>query len=134
MKVLFVCNGNVARSQEAETFFTSLVSERHCAMSAGVDVRVGKPLDPLVLTVMREVGYRMDNAERKMITESMVFDADMVVSFKPIAELPPFSLAIRDFRYWPVADPRGQSLRFHRDVRDQIRELVQDLVHEFELV
>ena len=136
MHVLFVCNENVARSQEAEKFFVSSAAElspgsdRYTAASAGVDVRVGRSLDPLVVEVMREVGYEMDHAFRKVITTSMVDEADLVISFKPRDELPAFVNNAKAFRYWPVPDPRGQSLEFHRENRDRIAKLVGELVSE----
>jgi protein-tyrosine-phosphatase len=131
--VLFVCNGNVARSQEAEAFFTALASGPHHAMSAGVDVAEGKPLDPMVLAVMRELGYQMTGTVRKVVTAPMVVAADLVVSFKPRSELPDFVSTANDVRHWPVEDPRGKSLDFHRAVRDQIS-LTEELAAELRTV
>jgi protein-tyrosine-phosphatase len=128
---LFICNGNVARSQEAEAFFNALTVGRHQAVSAGINVQVGKPLDPMVVEVMSEVGYRMDGCVRKVLDSSMVDEADLMISFKPLAEFP-IDLATcveqaKEFRYWAVADPRGRSLDFHRKTRICIEGLVRGL-------
>ena len=129
--ILFVCNGNVARSQEAEVFTNALAQDSSVhAMSGGIDVIVGKPLDPLVIEVMAEIGHDMSSARRKFVDEAMARSADMLVSFKPEGELPDFIKDHPDIKYWPVPDPRMQSVEFHRQVRDEIRTRVSDLINE----
>ena len=131
MKILFVCNGNVARSQEAEAFFNSMwPGEEDYASSCGVNVRVGKPIDPFVVQVMDEVGLGVSRAERKFIKVEMVENADIVVSFKPKNELPEYLMKTDRVRFWDVADPRHQPVEFHRQVRDEIRHRVTALVAE----
>lgn len=131
MKILFVCNGNVARSQEAEAFFNTLKSdEQSVAESGGINVKIGKPIDPLVIEAMNEVGYDISNAQRKFVDEKMVENADLVVSFKPKDELPEYLQSHKNIRYWNVTDPQHQSIEFHRQVRDEVRIRVSDLVNE----
>lgn len=122
MNYLFICNGNVARSQQAEIFFNALkTSKGDRAQSAGVNVTVGNPIAPSVVEVMKGAGYGMSKAFRKVVTEDMVNSADKIISFKPLGELPDF---VRDreadIEFWDVPDPRHQSIEFHRKVRDDI--------------
>ncbi len=127
MKYLFICNGNVARSQEAEYFFNDL-SEDDIATSAGVNAKVGKPLDPLVLEVMQEVDYGMVGAYRKLVTEEVVQEADKIISFKPFEELPDFVQRRKDIEFWYVPDPQNQPIEFHRKVRDEVHQRVKNLL------
>lgn len=129
MNILFICNGNVARSQEAEIFFNDLSKNSH-AVSAGVNVNVGKPIDPMVVAVMDELGYSMKDCTRKFTDESMIDKAEMVISFKPYDELPFVLQKHANVRYWNVSDPQHQRIEFHREVRDQVKKLVGDLVQE----
>lgn len=130
MNVLFVCNGNVARSQEAEAYFNETVANPDIhAQSAGINVNEGKPLDPLVAQVMSEDGISLDKAQRKYITEEMATSADLIVSFKPKDELPEYTQEL-NVRYWDVADPRHKDLEFHRITRDKVKLLVSQLVNE----
>lgn len=131
MKVLFVCNGNVARSQEAERFFNMLKrDEQSIAESGGINVKLRKPIDPLVIQVMSEIGCNISNAQRKFVNEKMVKNADLVVSFKPQDELPDYILIHKNVRYWNVVDPQHQPIEFHRQVRDCVRSKTKDLVDE----
>lgn len=129
MNILFICHGNVARSQEAEAFLSKLDSSRTLhAASAGVEVKVGEPLDPMVLAVMQELGYDLSGATRKFINADLVSWADMIVSFKPASELPSYAAEHTHLEYWDVDDPRQQPIEFHRDVRDEIQQRVSELV------
>ena len=130
MNYLFICNGNVARSQEAEAFFNAKkTSETDTARSAGINVKLGKPIDPLVVEVMNEIGYDVSGAVRKFVDVDMVANSDRIISFKPVEELPDYVQARKDdIELWDVPDPQHQSIEFHRKVRDDIVARVLTLV------
>lgn len=130
MKILFICDGNVARSQEAELFVNTLSKGKHHAVSAGVNPKIGKPIDPNVVEVMKEIGYDMGKNVRKGIDEAVVNEADVIISFKPAEELPEFVRYKDNVRYWKVADPARQSLEFHRKIRDLVKSSVEALLAE----
>ena len=93
MNVLFVCNGNVARSQIAETLFNHLSG--HQATSAGTAVRhldvegqtikahsetPGAPVTPgIVLDLMQEKGFDLSGNTRNQDTPEMVDSADRII-------------------------------------------------------
>lgn len=129
MNVLFICNGNVARSQEAVIFFNNASKLNH-AQSAGVNVKEGKPIDPLVISVMQELNYSMQDCYRKYADEKIIDDADLIISFKLYHELPVHVQSHSNVRYWEVADPQHQSIDFHREVRDSIKLMINELVSE----
>ncbi|MEO5498890.1 MAG: low molecular weight phosphatase family protein [Candidatus Saccharimonadales bacterium] len=131
MNILFVCNGNVARSQEAEVFFNDL-SEDDIAYSCGINVKIGKPIDPLVTEVMKESDYSMKSAVRKFIDKEMIDKADIIVSFKPENELPEVLKGSGKLRYWQVDDPQHQDIEFHRRVRDEVKSKVTSLISELD--
>jgi len=130
MKILFICDGNVARSQEAELFVNELSNGGHQATSAGVNPKIGKPIDPNVVEVMKEIGYSMNTSVRKGIDEAVVDKVNMIVSFKPEEELPEFVRRKDNLSYWNVADPARQSIEFHRKVRDLVKAKVESLLEE----
>ena len=108
MNVLFVCNGNAARSQEAEAFFSNSAKERS-ATSGGINVILGKPLPAYVVEQMAELNFDMTDHYRKYVTEQMAEAADQIISFKPKSELPGYLASSNTIEYWEVPDPQGQS-------------------------
>ena len=126
MTVLFVCQGNVARSQEAAAFLEQLRPDIS-VMSAGIAPEIGKPLDPLVIEVMKETDISLPEAVRKLLTKKMVHQADVIVSFIDSAGT---LLEDSSTLNWDVEDPKNQSIDYHRHVRDEIREKVAILAQQ----
>ena len=60
--VLFVCTHNAVRSQMAEALLNNSYGDRYSAFSAGSDPT---QIDPLVITVMKEVGIDVSNSKSK---------------------------------------------------------------------
>ena len=100
MRILYVCNGNVARSHEAEYFTRMLAKGQHQAVSAGLDPIIGKSMDSPVVEVMCEAGCDTSSAYRKLLTKAMVDDADAIVSFKALHELPEFVTGKPNVRFF----------------------------------
>lgn len=125
MKVLFICRGNVARSQEAAGYLAQLRPDIE-VMSAGTEVTIGKPLDPLVLQVAREDRLDLGLAKRQPLTVAMLTEADYIVSFLAAADLPS---GVRADEYWLVPDPQASLIAVHRQVRDEIKRRVVQLAN-----
>ena len=62
--VLFICTHNAARSQMAEAILNKLYGDRYTAFSAGTDP---KQIDPLVVSVMREIGIDVSRNQSKSL-------------------------------------------------------------------
>ncbi|MBI1972385.1 low molecular weight phosphatase family protein [Candidatus Woesearchaeota archaeon] len=135
MKILFVCSGNVGRSQMAETFFNSLTQHHH-AISAGIRVGVheGKNLAKYehVVKCMQDVGFSVAHKVSRQLTEQMVKESDKIISFAAAEELPEYARNSGKIVYWDVADAKGMDYSFHCKIRDQIKELVESLINELD--
>ena len=119
MNVLFVCNGNVARSQIAETLFNHLSG--HQATSAGTAVRhldvegqtikahsetPGAPVTPgIVLDLMQEKGFDLSGNTRNQVTLEMVDSADRIILM--LGRIPPedFLAQSEKTEVWDITDP-----------------------------
>lgn len=108
MKVLFVCQANVNRSQIAEAIFNKL-SEKNHAISAGIIARRTTVLlrnqhnNPIV--PMKGLGYDLSNARVKRVTRAMVHSSDKIVLIfnkKYLADTPLFLLHRPDLELWDV--------------------------------
>lgn len=129
MKILFICKGNVGRSQIAEALFRKKFGDQHEAISAGT--KISGPEEPLnnllpkiqeVLDAMNEEGVDVSGAIRNQLTEEMVKEADKVVAIIEDGEvLPDYLSTSPKLVLWNAPDPKGKNLEFTRKVRDEIK-------------
>ncbi len=132
MKVLFVCHGNVGRSQAAMEYFKQLSSEK--TDSAGTDPDTsGKTIGEMegarsIVKSLQEEGIDISSNLPKLVTENMALNFDKVVCMANPEDTPAWLLDSPNYVYWKVADFRDLSLEAVRKPRDQIRQLVQDLI------
>lgn len=131
-KVLFVCSGNVCRSQIAEAYFNKF-AEGNNALSAGVD-----PLTPhkypkipqTVVDIMLEDGLDLSQKKVKHVTQEMVNDAHRVVVMCDRNSCPQFLQNSEKVIYWEVEDPSNSPVENYKRVRDQIKTNVLELIGE----
>lgn len=132
-KVLFLCTSNSARSQMAEGFLRRYAGDRFDAFSAGLNPR---PVDPLAVRVMDEVGIDISGQTSKGVTEYLGrehFGYLITVCADAERECPIFpGVSVRV--HWPCEDPVAAEgdeetrLTVFRRVRDQIDARLRDFI------
>ena len=123
-RVLFVCIGNSCRSQMAEAFARRYGSDAIEAASAGL-APCGI-VSPVTKEVMREKNIELDGCRSKGLAETGA-DFDLIVNLSGMA-LPALGAPVR---VWKVEDPVALGVERHRQIRDQIEDLVERLILEF---
>jgi arsenate reductase (thioredoxin) len=136
MKILFICRGNVGRSQMAEALFKKMADDSFEVISAGI--KLSGPEQPIgelspaideVLAVMSEEGIDVSGNIRRQVTEEMANSASKIVLVVDECDpVPDYLVDNQKVVKWDVLDPKGQSLEFTRNVKDQIKDLVKDFV------
>jgi arsenate reductase (thioredoxin) len=125
-KILFVCNGNSARSQMAEGFLRKLGGDRYEAYSGGM---VAKGIHPMTIQVMDEVGIDISGQHSKTAMEyykKTTFDVAVIVCRKAEDDCPSIAGMTRNVQRWIFEDPlraegtEEQKLAKFREVRDQV--------------
>jgi protein-tyrosine-phosphatase len=124
--VLFVCVHNAGRSQMGAALL-----ERHADGAVRVRSAGSEPADrlnPAVVEAMREVGIDITREQPKRLTDTMVHQADVVITMG-CGDACPFYAGKR-YLDWDLADPSGQPLETVRRIRDDIDSRVRSLLGE----
>ena len=124
--VLFVCVHNAGRSQMAAGFLQHLAGDRVEVLSAGS--QPADTVNPAAVAAMAEVGIDLTAATPKLLTDSAVQEADVVVTMG-CGDACPFYPGKR-YEDWPLDDPAGQGLGAVRPIRDEIRSRVEVLLEQ----
>jgi arsenate reductase len=130
-EVLFICEGNVGRSQMAEAFYND-IKEGNTAISAGiVDVAEkygGHPAQEII-DVMSEKGIDVSRQQIKQLTQDMLFEAAMIIVLCDKEMCPDFLVSSElNILYYKTEDPYQASIDTTRHIRDQIEMLVTELI------
>ncbi|MCK4428849.1 MAG: low molecular weight phosphatase family protein [Candidatus Aenigmarchaeota archaeon] len=133
MRVLYICGGNVGRSQMAESLFNRLADKKDYATSAGTHVhdKEGEELSEYVLDCMKELNYDLSSKTRKQITPEMEKEVDKIIVMDK-ENLPEYIAESKKVEYWKVPDTKYASYEFHCEVMDEIKGLVEDFIKEIE--
>ncbi len=124
--VLFVCVHNAGRSQMAAGFLTALAGDTVEVRSAGSEP--ADQINPVAVEAMREVGIDITGEQPKLLTPDSVEQADIVVTMGCGDECPYFPGT--HYEDWELTDPAGQAIEVVRQVRDEIRTRVENLISE----
>jgi len=124
-KVLFACVHNAGRSQMAAAFFNSTADpEKAHALSAGTEP--GESVHPEVVEVMREVGIDLSDAHPTFLSDERAREASLLVTMG-CGEACPYVPGLQR-EDWPLEDPKGQPRDRVREIRDEVRQRVEELV------
>lgn len=125
--VLFACIHNAGRSQMAAAWFNALADGAKArAISAGTEP--GARVHPEVATAMREVGIELDGAAPQKLTTELAEQASCLVTMG-CGETCPVVPGLRRMD-WPLEDPKGKSVERVREIRDEVRALVERLLDD----
>lgn len=124
--VLFVCVHNAGRSQMAAGYLQHLAGDRIEVLSAGS--QPADQVNQVAVAAMAEEGIDIASEQPKVLTESAVQEADVVITMGCGDECPYFPG--KRYEDWVLEDPAGQGIEAVRPIRDEIRGRVEALVAE----
>jgi len=124
-KVIFACVHNAGRSQMAAAWFNMLADEsRAQAISAGT--QPGARVHPEVLQAMREVGIDLASTTPRKLTDELAEGATILITLG-CGEQCPHVAGLRRVD-WPLEDPKGKPIERVREIREEVKRLVQQLL------
>ena len=122
--VLFVCVHNAGRSQMAAGFLRHLAGGSIDVRSAGS--MPGDAINPVAVEAMAEVGIDIAGEQPKKLSDDAVVASDVVITMGCGDECPYFPG--KRYEDWVLTDPAGQGLDVVREVRDEIRVRIEQLI------
>ena len=132
IRVLFVCTGNSARSQMAEALLDEFGGSDFAAFSAGTEPR---PLNPMAVTVLGEIGIDWSHAVSKSVTPlvGQTFDYVITVCDRARQTCPVFP-GEHNALHWGLDDPaevegtEAEKLEAFRRTRTEVAARVRPFV------
>ena len=122
---LFACVHNAGRSQMAAAWLNALANrEKARAVSAGT--QPGSRVHPEVLAAMMEVNVDLSTATPRKLTDDLTRGATLLVTMGCGEECPVVPGVRRED--WPLEDPKGKPIERVREIRDEVRSRVADLI------
>ncbi|MFA5775595.1 MAG: arsenate reductase ArsC [Ilumatobacteraceae bacterium] len=124
--VMFLCVHNAGRSQMAAGFMRQLSAGKIGVFSAGSEP--GSELNSVVVAAMAEVGVDISAAKPQHWTDDMLDAVDVVVTMGCGDACP--IIPGKKYIDWPITDPAGKDIVEVRQIREEIKTRVEDLVAE----
>ena len=128
-KILFVCVENAGRSQMAEGFLQKY-APKFKVISAGT--KPNSQLNPIVIEVMNEIGIDITKQTPKELTDEMI-SSSLTVNMGCMDKNSCPSLFVKDVIDWNISDPKNQDIEQVREIRDQIKNEILNLVKKLEI-
>jgi protein-tyrosine-phosphatase len=132
MKILFICQANVGRSQAAMELYRLYGGE---AESAGTKVDTpgmilaDRPGAATIVQIMHEdYGIDMMHNVRKQLDETLARPFDKLVVMAELETIPKWLLHDPRAVFWKVNDPKGQDTDTTRRIVHEIKQKIDTLV------
>jgi protein-tyrosine-phosphatase len=125
--VLFVCEGNIHRSQIAEAFFNARAPEGWQAVSAGTLPRRDH-VHPGAVALMKELGIDIAGQKPKLFDPAIAALAWRVISMCELQGCP--TEVLERTERWPIIDPAHLPEERWREIRDEIGQRVDKLLDQ----
>lgn len=132
MKIIFICRGNVGRSQMAEALFRKTNIKDYEVSSAGTrlsgpeqTIESLMPKTKNVISVMDEEGVDIRKNTRVQISEEFSRSCDRIIlTIDENDPVPEYLKNNPKVEIWNIDDPKGKSVQETREIKNIIKEKI----------
>lgn len=126
MKVLFVCRGNVGRSQMAEALFTKYTGLKAASVGTKVfenenqrikEITLAEP----VIRFMKKEGLEISENTRNQIVPEMLARFDKIIVMAEPETMPDFLSRSKKVEFWDIKDPKDMDDEGYKKIIAQIK-------------
>lgn len=139
MKILFICRGNIGRSQMAKEIYNGLCEGKGIADCCGT--RVGEFEGQKICDIkndsveddiraMKEIGFDVSQGIRKQVTPELIESSDKVILMAEKDTWPNYLENNPKVILWDVENPKGVTFEKTCEIRDIIKKKVEQLISE----
>lgn len=125
-EILFVCVHNAGRSQMAAGLLAKLGEGRVHVRTAGSEP--ADEINPVAIEAMNELGIDLRQEFPKPLSDEVVRAADVVITMGCGDACPIYPG--KRYEDWELEDPAGQPVEKVREIRDEIKRRVEELLSE----
>ena len=125
IRILFACVHNAGRSQMAAALFNQ-IADPSLAQAVSAGTEPATHIHPEVLSVMRELGIELEGVTPQFLSADLASQANILVTMGCGESCPVVPGAKRED--WELPDPKGQPLERVRQIRNEIRKRVHEMV------
>lgn len=123
--VFFICVHNSGCSQMAEAFFNQMAKGKAGAISAGS--HPANDVNLLVVEAMSKVGIDISNNKPKLLTFEMMEGIEKAITMGCEETCPVTTVETED---WGLEDPKDRPIKQVREIRDEVKGRVENLLRE----
>lgn len=134
MNVLFICRGNVGRSQAAMEYFKKFSTASDQTDSAGTHaadttITLGElPMSGGMIGALKEEGIDISSHHAKQLTETMLNDFDKIINMAAPEYTPDWLSSHTNYEFWEIPDAKYLPINEARVIRDHIKAHVKRLI------
>ena len=133
MKILFVCRGNVGRSQMAAELFTKYSGIK--AFSVGINVfeNEGQKISEIdlaepVIRFMKKEGLDIAENTRTQLTPKMVEQFDKIIVMSEPETISEYLSQNKKVEFWEIQNPKGMDDEGYEKIISQIKDKIKVLI------
>lgn len=129
-RVIFICRGNMFRSQVADALYKSRGGNSACFGTAveveereGIKLRNYRDLDGMIAAMKNMYGIDMSERACSQIHEADIDEGDMIIAMAEEAYIPQW-LQEKDCMYWQVENPISANEEKSLEIIKEIEKMV----------